>query len=128
MKKIIMAGIAGVLIFAMGAGVAFGVNRYSKPKSVLHIVTVRWKASATAEQKQAALDGVEKTMAASIPGLKNVWIKTMKVQGDNYNAVFAMEFENEAAFKGYADHAAHKEWEKVYLAIRDESTTHDVTN
>lgn len=125
MKKMIAAAVASFLLIAVG--IAIGANKYSKPKSLVHIVTVRWKDGATDAQKKAALDGVEK-MAAAIPGVKNVWTKTVKVQGDNYNAVFAMEFESEAAFQAYAGHAAHAEWEKVYLPIRDQSTTHDVSN
>lgn len=125
MKKIFLTATAAMLLF--GAGLLVGVNRFSKPKSVLHIVTVRWKKDATDAQKTAAIKGVEK-MAGDVPGIKNVWLDTLKVQGDNYNNVMVMEFENEAAFKVYADHAGHKEWEKVYMPIRDESTTHDVTN
>jgi hypothetical protein len=67
-------------------------------------------------------------MAASVPGIKNVWLKTLKVQPQDYNAAFAMEFKDEAAFKAYATHPAHKAWEEVYTPVRDRSTTHDVTN
>ena len=83
--------------------------------------------AASPEARTAAIKGVEK-MAAEIPGVKSVWTKTLKVQGDNYNAAFVIEFENQKAFEVYADHAAHKEWEKSYLEVRDQSTTHDITN
>jgi len=39
-----------------------------------------------------------------------------------------MEFEDQAAFDRYATDPAHKAWEKVYLPVREESRTHDVTN
>ena len=97
------------------------------PATLLHVITVKWKAEATAEQKQAALDGVKK-MAAQIPGIVNVWLKTVKVQPSDYNAVIAIEFRDEKALKLYAEHAAHAEWEKLYLPIRERSTTHDVSN
>ena len=109
------------------AGALVGANRYTKPTTVLHVVTVRFKADATAEQKEAVLKGIDK-MGAEIPGVKSVWTKTLKVQGDKYTNAFVMEFESKKAFEAYADHAAHKEWEKAYLQIRDESTTHDITN
>ena len=125
MKKLILIATAAILVF--GTGLLVGANRFGKPKSILHIVTVKWKAGSTAAQQTAALKGVEK-MAGEIPGVKNVWMDTLKVQGDGYNAVFVMEFENAAAFKAYADHAAHKEFEAVYLPVRGESTTHDATN
>ena len=39
-----------------------------------------------------------------------------------------MEFVDEAALKAYTDSDAQKEWYKVYLPIRGESTTFDITN
>jgi hypothetical protein len=131
---IAIATVAALVIF--GAGVSVGANKYGTPRSIVHVVTVMWKTDATADQKTAAIEGV-KNMAAEIPGIKNVWIKTAKVQGvghekDNegrrYDAAFAMEFEDKAAFDKYADHPAHQAWEKIYIPVRAESTTHDVTN
>jgi antibiotic biosynthesis monooxygenase (ABM) superfamily enzyme len=117
----------GGALLLFGAGLLIGANQFGKPKSVVHVVTVRWKADSTPEQRDAALKGVEK-MAAAIPGIKNVWLKTLKVQGDNYNNAFVMEFQDEAAFKAYADAPAHQEWNTMYQKVRDESTTHDITN
>ncbi|HUQ91293.1 MAG TPA: Dabb family protein [Bryobacteraceae bacterium] len=101
------------------------------PSSIIHVVTLYWKEGATDAQKKAALDGVKK-MGTSIPGIKNVWIKTIKMQGDIENkpiqAVFVMEFESEAAFKAYDNHPAHRAWEKIYHEVRGESRTHDITN
>ncbi len=123
--KFVLSAFAATLLF--GAGVMIGANKFGTPKTVLHVVTVRWKADATEDQRQSAVNGVGK-MAAAIPGVKNIWLKTLKVQGDRYNNAFVMEFESEAAFKAYADNPAHKDWEKTYLAARDSSTTHDITN
>jgi hypothetical protein len=97
------------------------------PATLLHVITVKWKADATDAQKQAALDGV-KTMAKEIPGIVNVWLRTVKVQPSDYNAVIAIEFRDEKALAAYATHPAHAEWEKLYLPIRERSTTHDVSN
>ncbi|HZS04547.1 MAG TPA: Dabb family protein [Blastocatellia bacterium] len=123
--------LAGVLAGAFAAGRAAGENKYGTPGTLLHVVTLRWKAESAPEQRQKAIDGIKK-MAGEIPGIKNVWLRTVKVQGGTsenpYNAAFVMEFESEAALKAYADHPAHKEWEKMYLAIRDESRTHDISN
>ncbi len=96
------------------------------PKSVIHVVTVKWKAEATPKQIEAALDGV-KALPAAYPGIKRVWTKAIKVQGDKTHAL-VMEFADEAALKAYADSAAQKEWYKVYLPIREQSTTFDITN
>lgn len=118
--------VAGALA-VFGAGMLAGANTFGTPNSVLHIITVQWKATATPEQKAAAIDGVKK-MAGEVPGIKNVWLKTLKVQPGEYGNVIVMEFQDEAAFKNYAANPAHKEWESVYLPVREESRTHDVTN
>jgi hypothetical protein len=124
-RRIVLGSIGALALF--GAGIVAGANKFGEPKSIVHVVTVRWKADATEAQRQAAIDGVRK-MAAEIPGVRNVWTKTMKVQGEGFHNAFVMEFANEAAFKAYDDHKAHREWEKIYLPIRDRSTTHDITN
>jgi stress responsive alpha/beta barrel protein len=114
---------ATATIFALG--VVAGQNKFGQPKSILHIITVQWKADSTPEQRQAAIDGV-KTMASQIPGITNVWLNKIKVQGkDN---VIVMEFKDQAAFDAYTSHPAHKKWEEIYLPIREQSQTHDITN
>lgn len=124
MNKLATILLAAVLL-------AFSTNPLSAqtataPKTVIHVVTVKWKADTTPKQIQAALDGV-KALPAAYPGITRVWIKSIKVQGDKANA-FVMEFTDEAALKSYADSPAQKEWYKVYLPIREESTTFDITN
>lgn len=119
--------VATLALTLLGAGALIAANEYGKPTSVIHVVTVKWKAGTTPDQVKAALAGVEK-LAAAYPGIKNVWIKTLKVQGQGYNNAFVMEFESEDALKKYADSPAQKEWYKVYMPIREESTTHDITN
>jgi hypothetical protein len=118
---------AALALTLMGAGALIAANKYGKPTSVIHVVTVKWKAGTTPEQIKTALAGVEK-VAATYPGIKNVWIKTLKVQGKDYSNAFVMEFESEDALKKYTDSKAQQEWYKVYLPIREESTTHDITN
>src|SRR5215813_4854440 len=109
----------------LALGVVAGQNKFGQPKSILHIITVQWSAESTPEQRQAALDDV-KTMASQVPGLTNVWLKTIKVQGKD--AVIVMEFKDQAAFDAYTNHPAHKKWEEFYLPIREQSQTHDITN
>ncbi len=124
-KKMLLIAFAAVLVF--GAGLMVGANRFGKPKTILHIVTVKWNATATPAQREAAIKGVEK-MAGEVAGIKNIWLDTLKVQGAGYHNVLVMEFENKAAFDAYADNPAHREWEKIYMPVKEESTTHDATN
>jgi antibiotic biosynthesis monooxygenase (ABM) superfamily enzyme len=117
--------VAFLALASLGVGL-FAQNKFGKPKSVIHVVTVSWKEGTTPAQIKAALDGVEK-MAANYPGIKNVWLRSIKVQGGRTHA-FVMEFESEDALKKYTDSPAQLEWYKVYMPIREESTTHDITN
>ncbi len=120
-----------LLIAVFAAGLVIGQNKYGMPKTVIHVVTVKWKPEATPQQRQKALEGV-KEMAEKIPGIKNIWLKTLRVQGTSmenpYDAAFVIEFENEAAIKTYETHPQHEEWYKVYIPIRAESRSHQITN
>lgn len=118
-----------------GAGV---VAAAGKPKSVIHVITVRWKEGATPAQIKAALDGVER-LGEEYRGIKNTWTRAFKVQdptprdpnnpkANRFSHVIVMEFESEEALEKYAGSAAQKKWYEVYMPIRDESFTHDVTN
>ena len=124
MKKIALIA-AALAVFAAGALV--GANAFKEPSSVLHVAVVKWKADSTPEQQQAAIDGIRR-MAADVPGIRNVWLKKIKTQPPEYSSVFAIEFESKAAFDAYTNSPAHKAWEKIYLPIREESRTQDITN
>src|SRR5689334_22195728 len=104
MKKILLVSLA---LAAAAATLLIGANSFNSPQTILHVVVVKWKADATQQQQQAAIDGVRK-MAADVPGLKNVWIKKIKVQPADYNTAFAMEFESKSAFDAYTNSPAHK--------------------
>ena len=98
----------------------------NKPKSVIHVITVQWKASATPAQIQKAIQAAENI---NYPGIKNVWTKPIKMQlPEGYKHIIVMEFESEDALKKYAGSAAQKQWYDVYMPIREESRTHDITN
>ena len=127
-SRVFKAGLAlTVAIGLFGAGVLAGKNAFHQPSSIIHVVSVKWKADSTPEQQQAAIDGV-KTMAAEIPGVKNIWIKSTRVQPQDFNAAFAIEFENKAAADAYADHPAHKAWGKIYQPVHEESRSLQITN
>lgn len=115
------------VLAVFGAGLLAGAA--NKPASVIHVVTVKWNEGTTPEQIQQALDGVEK-MAKDFPGIKNVWLRSIKVQGPESGVThaFVMEFESQQALKDYSGSAAQKEWYKSYLPIRATSRTFDITN
>lgn len=120
-----------LVAMAFTAGVTVGKNKYAMPGSVLHVVTLNWKADSTPEQRQKALDGI-KTMAGEVPGIKNIWLKKLRSQkeaGKAWDQIFAIEFVNEAAAKAYAENPAHTKWSKeIYEPVREESRSHQITN
>src|SRR5262245_46869377 len=97
---------AMIAIFTLG--VVVGQSKFGQPKTLVHVVAVKWSPDSTAEQRQKAIDGV-KAMAAELSGVNNIWIKTLKVQG-GADAAFVIEFKDEAAHKAYANNPARAKW------------------
>ena len=124
MKKLFLPLLALALVSVASATAS--AQSTTAPASVIHVVTVSWKAGTTPEQIQAALDAVKK-LPEQYKGITRVWTKSIKVQGGKANAI-VMEFADEAALKAYSESPAQKEWYKVYAPIRGESTTFDITN
>lgn len=121
MKKICLS----ILCLCVVASIALA---QSSPKTVLHIINVKWKEDATPEQINAAIEAAHQ-LPSKYPGIKRVWTKNLKYQGqEGYKQAIVMEFESEDALKKYADSAAQQWWYKVYLPIREESHTHDISN
>ena len=110
-----------------GAGVLAGAKMYQKPKTVIQVVTIRWSADAAPEMRRAAIEGVEKA-AAEIPGVKNVWLRPIRVQPRDFMSAFAIEFEDQAWADRFARHPAHEAWNKSFLPVIEESRTQQITN
>ena len=119
-KSLLLATV-GCALF--GAGLLIGAHHIEKPKSVIHVVTVNWKNGTSPEAIQKALDYVGDM---DYPGLKRVWLKSFKSQ--TKDAAFVMEFESMEALEKYAGSDAQKAWYELYLPIREESVTSDITN
>ena len=102
------------------------------PKSVIHVITVAWKAGTTPAQIKAALEGAQK-LPSKYKGITHVWTNAIKVQNapgatTAKTHVIVMEFADEKALKDYDGSPAQLEWYKLYLDIREQSTTFDITN
>ena len=129
MKKILLTLLSSILLMS---GAATATASSTAPKSVVHVVTIAWKAGTTPEQIQAALDGAQ-ALPVAYKGITHVWTKAIKVQNPpgttvNRTHVIVMEFADEKALADYKDSDAQKAWYKIYQLIRDQSTTHDITN
>ena len=128
MKLIMRIGfalLAAVALFSAGYGAA--QNQFGMPKTIIHAVTIKWKEGTSEADEQKVIEGV-KEMAAKIPGIKNVWLKSTRVQPQDFHAAFVIEFADRAAADLYAEHPAHEEWLKIYMPIREASRSVQVTN
>jgi cell division protein FtsX len=125
---------AGMALFA--GGVAAGAwhaqsvaaqNKFGQPKSVVHVVVYKWKNTASQNDKDQALAGI-KTMAAKIPGIKNVWLKTQRNQIRDFDGVYAIEFTSAEAAADYAESPLHEAWRKRWEELRENSLSFQVSN
>ncbi|HEY0701782.1 MAG TPA: Dabb family protein [Candidatus Acidoferrales bacterium] len=109
------------------SGYLAGQNRFGQPKTILHVVELKWNPAATDADKQKALEGI-KDMAAKVPGIKNIWIKGERMQPRDFNAAYAIEFRDRDAADAYAESKVHAAWELQYVPLREASISIQVTN
>lgn len=121
-RRLFLAACTAVIM----TGSAFAAD--VKPKTVLHVIAVQWKADATPAQIDKAVKAAE-ALPSQYPGITRVWTRQIKKQlPEGYTQMIVMEFASEDALKNYADSAAQKKWYEVYMPIREESRTNDITN
>jgi cell division protein FtsX len=118
------------------AGVAAGTwhtrrveaqNRFGQPKTVVHVVVYKWKNTASEDDKEQALNGI-KSLAAKIPGIKNIWLKTQRNQIRDFDGVYAIEFTSPEAAADYAESPKHETWRKRWEELRENSLSFQVSN
>ncbi len=118
--------IAATMLATLIGGQAFAAN---KPKTVIHVINVKFKDDAKKEDVAKAIAAIE-TVAGKYKGIKNVWLNPILVQGgpSKFTHVLVMEFESVESLKKYIDSPEQKEWYKVWLPVRELSNTSDVSN
>ena len=118
-----------VALMSLSASAAWLVaqNKFGTPKTIIHVSVIKWKEGVSAADKQKVLEGV-KDMAAKIPGMKNVWIKGLRVQPEGYTDAFAIEFENQAAADRYAKDPVHDVWTQELVKLREATLSPQITN
>jgi antibiotic biosynthesis monooxygenase (ABM) superfamily enzyme len=125
-----VAGILGGCLLAVAlfaGGYVAGQNKFGQPKTIIHMVILKWNPGVSDADKQNALEGV-KEMATKVPGIKNIWIKAERLQPRDFSAAFAIEFQNRAAADAYAESPVHQAWERKYTLLREASISEQVTN
>jgi len=128
---------AAAVIFA--SGVAFGTHRaaaaaaapvasqFGQPKTIIQVSLIKWREGVSDAQAQQVLDAL-RTMAAQIPGIKNIWMKPSRMEPQNFDAAFVIEFVNRAAADRYAESPLHEAWSRKLQAIRETSISPQITN
>jgi antibiotic biosynthesis monooxygenase (ABM) superfamily enzyme len=119
--------LVGAGLAVLGIGFSAGSRAVQKPKTVVQVVTVKWAADAAPDQRKAALEGVEK-VALEFPGVRNIWMRTIRVQPRDFMTAFAIEFEDLPSAERFAHSPAYELWNKSYLPIIEESRSQQVSN
>jgi hypothetical protein len=120
----------GALAISFGlfaSGYVAGQNRFGQPKTIIHVVEIKWNPGVPQAEKQRVLAGI-KEMAGKIPGIKNIWMQTDRVEPLDFNSAYAIEFQNRAAADAYAESAIHQAWVDKYVPLRAASVSIQVTN
>jgi hypothetical protein len=118
------AGAAAGQLHARSAAV---VNHFGQPKTVLHVVIYKFKDTTSNNDREIAINGI-KTMAAKIPGIKNIWLKTERNQIKDFSGVYAIEFTSPDAAADYAESPVHEAWSKQWQAERENSLSFQISN
>ncbi len=132
--RLVKIAAMAAVIFAAGFGAGTwrtrnveAQNRFGQPKTVLHVVVYKWKSFASQDDKDQAIKGI-KTLAAQIPGIKNIWLKTQRNQIRDFDGVYAIEFTSPEAAADYAESPKHEVWRKRWEELRENSLSFQVSN
>jgi antibiotic biosynthesis monooxygenase (ABM) superfamily enzyme len=123
--KIFAAIVCAATLF--GSGYVAGQTRFGQPKTIIHLVEVKWNPGASEAQKQQVMNGV-KQMARRIPGIMNIWVKADRLEPRDFSWAYAIEFRDRAAADAYAESPVHAAWDKQYVPLREESISVQVAN
>ena len=103
------------------------VNRFGQPKTVIHVVAYKFRDATSQNDQDQALAGI-KDMAAKIPGIKNIWLKTERNQIRDWSGVYIIEFTSAEAAADYAESPIHDAWRKKWEQLRETSVSFQVSN
>jgi len=123
--KMFGAGLLALGVFA--GGYVAGQNRFGQPKTIIHVVEIKWQPGVSDADRQRVVDGVRQ-VANTIPGIKNVWLKADRLEPRDFDTAFAIEFTDRAAADAYAESPLHEAWDRLYVPLRYSSISIQVTN
>jgi len=118
---------AGMLAGSIGTRTVEALNKFGQPKTVVHTVAYKFKPTTSLNDQQQAIAGI-KDMAAKIPGIKNIWLKTERNQIREFDGVYVIEFVSPEAAADYAESPIHDAWRKKWEQLRENSLSFQVSN
>jgi Stress responsive A/B Barrel Domain len=133
-KRRVISILAGFTLFVGGIAVGSivtrnvsAINRFGQPKTVIHVVAYKFKATTSQNDQDLAIAGI-KDMAAKIPGIKNIWLKTERSQIRDFSGVYVIEFTSPETAADYAESPIHDEWRKKWEQLRENSVSFQISN
>lgn len=119
--------VSGVMVGSLATRQVSALNKYGQPKTVVHVVAYKFKDTTSLNDQEQAIAGI-KEMAAKIPGIKNIWLKTERNQIRDFSGVYIIEFNNAEAAADYAESPIHDVWRKKWEQLRENSLSFQVSN
>ncbi|HWY06011.1 MAG TPA: Dabb family protein [Candidatus Acidoferrales bacterium] len=117
----------GLFLAGSAAGSALTQNRFGQPKTVIHVVAYKFRDATSQNDQEQAINGI-RDMAAKIPGIKNIWLKTERNQLRDWSGVYVIEFTSAEAAADYAESPLHETWRKKWEQLRENSVSFQISN
>lgn len=118
---------AGAILGSLATRRVSALNKFGQPKTVIHIVAYKFRPTTSLNDQEQAIAGI-KDMAAKIPGIRNVWLKTERNQIRDFDGVYVIEFASPEAAADYAESPVHEAWRKKWEALRENSLSFQASN
>ena len=119
--------LAGVVVGSVATRGVSALNKFGQPKTVVHTVAYKFRPTTSLNDQQEAIAGI-KDMAAKIPGVKNIWLKTERNQIRDFDGVYVIEFVSPEAAADYAESPIHEAWRKKWEQLRENSLSFQASN
>jgi hypothetical protein len=119
--------LAGMTAGSVATPRVSAVNKFGQPKTVIHVVAYKFRDATSQNDQDQAIAGI-KDMAAKIPGIKNIWLKTERNQIRDWSGVYIIEFTSAEAAADYAESPIHDAWRKKWEQLRENSVSFQVSN
>jgi len=119
--------LAGIAVGSVATRGVSAMNKFGQPKTVIHVVAYKFRPTTSLNDQQQAIGGI-KDMAAKIPGIKNIWLKTERNQIRDFDGVYVIEFASPEAAADYAENPVHDAWRKKWEELRENSLSFQASN